>query len=410
VPCLRPANAQAVAAALLAARQQGRRVRTLGAGSRASLRPPLPPGALLLVTTGLSGIVAHEPGDQTITVQAGVSLATLDAALARHGQWLPVCGHAGTGTVGGLLASAADGACDLAFGRTRERVLGGAVALPDGSVAAGRGRVVKNVAGYDLPRLLCGAQDSLGVLVEATFKLEPRPALRAACRAEFATAEHAFAAAHALLDSGLQPAFVDILDAAQLVVGFCGRVHSVQGQLSACHALVARHAPQAVKDLPPEAYDALLARLDDPAGCLTVGETLAGTPRGERDAASGERALLRLGVLPDALQVLWGDALALADLHGVGAALDARPGLGLLFAAVQGEAGAVANAARQLLQRGRRDGGQSRALLVTPGARALLSATDLWGDPPPELFLLERVKAACDPTGVLGAAWPAGSD
>ncbi len=400
------------------ARDQGRRVRTLGAGTRASMRPPLPTDTLLLVTTALSAVVAHEPGDQTITVQAGLPLASLDAWLARHGQWLPVCGHAGAGTVGGLLASAADGACDFAFGRTRERVLGGAVARTDGSVANGRGRVVKNVAGYDSPRLLCGAHDSLGVLVEATFKLEPRPAVRAACRARFVTPERAFIAARALLDSGLQPAFADLLaststdDAAQLFVGFCGRAPSVRGQLQACRALLAPHAPTDVDELSESEFDALLARLDEPMSCLRALAAPAGRHPEVRPGheAREARAVLRLAVLPEALPALCHEALALAGRFGVEAALDARPGLGLLFAALDGEARRVAEAVAQLLQLGRREGGEARALGVTSAARALLSEADLRGPPPPELFLLERVKAACDPSGVLGAVWPAGSD
>jgi glycolate oxidase FAD binding subunit len=415
---VRPATPQAVADALRAAREQGRRVRTLGAGTRASLRPPLPAGTLLLVTTALDAIVAHEPGDQTITVQAGLTLAALDAQLARHGQWLPVAaGRGGLGTVGGLLAAAVDGACDLQFGRARERLLGGALALPDGSVAHGRGRVVKNVAGYDLPRLLCGAHDTLGVLVEASFKVEPRPTLRAACVADFDGLPRAFAAARALLDSGLQPAFADVAvpapaptdapgAAAQLAVGFCGSTARVEGQLAAWQDLLAPHGPHAVSELRGAPHDELVARLDAPAeACTPWGLAEAGSPGRERI----EGAVLRLAVLPTALPELCADALALAARHEAVARLDARPGLGLLFAALHGEAGAVAASARALLERGRREGA-ARALAATSGARALLSVEDLWGPPPPELFLLERVKAACDPAGVLGAAWPAGSD
>jgi len=342
-------------------------------------------------------------------VQAGLPLAALDALLARHGQCLPVAGAAGAGlvgagTVGGLLATGADGACDLASGRARDRLLGGAVALPDGSVAHGRGRVVKNVAGYDLPRLLCGGHDSLGVLVEATFKLEPRPARRGGCRAEFGARGLAFAAARAVLDSGLEPDFLDVLEGGEsgqgaapvaLATGFRGSDARVQGQLAALSDLLAPHEPLAVSALSADALDALLARLDDPARHA----------HGER----GERVVLRLAVLPDALQALCDDAAASASRHECALTLDGRPGAGLLLASLAGEAEALAAAARALLGCCRQHGA-ARALAATPGARARLGVADLWGPPPPELFLLERVKAACDPDGVLGVAWPAGSD
>ncbi len=134
---------------------------------------------IALSLAAMGRIVAHEPADMTVTVEPGVRLADLQERLGLHGQFLPVdpaCEYAGT--VGGVLAANANGPLRHAFGTARDWLIGLRVVHADGSSSKSGGRVVKNVAGYDMHKLHVGAHGTLGVIVEATFKVTPLPVAR----------------------------------------------------------------------------------------------------------------------------------------------------------------------------------------------------------------------------------------
>jgi glycolate oxidase FAD binding subunit len=136
---------------------------------------------LALDLTALDRVVEHRPEDMTITAECGVTLGALRETLAAHGQELPLEGaRAERATLGGLLAANASGPRRLRFGSPRDRLLGAHFALGDGTLARSGGRVVKNVAGYAVHRLLCGSRGGLAVLLEASLKLVPVPARRVA--------------------------------------------------------------------------------------------------------------------------------------------------------------------------------------------------------------------------------------
>jgi glycolate oxidase FAD binding subunit len=385
-----PRNPDELAAALTAAVAHHEQVLPLGTGTRPPHGPPPGDIARAVSTAALADIVTWEPGDQTLRVQSGMPLADLDARLADERQVLPL--HRARGTVGGLLATAADGSCDLGYGRPRDRVLGCTVALADGRLARGRGHVVKNVAGYDLPRLLVGSFGTLGVLVEVSFKLEPRPPAHGAATIRCADVPAAFEAARALLDSGIEPVFADVLaDAndghADLVVGFDGSAARVQGGLDALPGLLADLEPDTIDVLDAASDTSLRARLDDPA-TMTATEA----PR------CAESVVLRCAVPPTKLPGL-ARGLVQSARHGDGAVrLDARPGLGLLFVSLDAPnedrrrvlAEAALVAARAL----------GHATVLTAPA-AMRGAIDCWGPRPPDFALMQRVKSALDPEGIL---------
>jgi glycolate oxidase FAD binding subunit len=127
--------------------------------------------------SALDRVLAYSPDDLTVTVEAGITVAALQQALAPAGQWLPVDPpHAATTTVADLLQYDVSGPRRFGYGTVREHVLGMAVVTGDGRLVRTGGRVVKNVAGYDLAKLFIGDRRTLGIVVEATFKLMPRPA------------------------------------------------------------------------------------------------------------------------------------------------------------------------------------------------------------------------------------------
>ena len=153
-------------------------LRLVFAGGRTKMSLGAPPRALdaVVETRGLSRIVEHAPSDQIAVVEAGVTLAALQAALAKAGQRLAADPpEADRATIGGIVASNAFGPLRHRYGSVRDLLIGISFVRADGMVASGGGKVVKNVAGFDLPKLMTGSLGTLGMIATATFRLHPRP-------------------------------------------------------------------------------------------------------------------------------------------------------------------------------------------------------------------------------------------
>lgn len=164
-----------------------------------------------LCTRSLDDIIDYQPTDMTINVGAGVSFSQLQAVLGEHGQWLPLDPPSPeNATVGGVIAANLSGPCRLSQGTVRDFLIGIKVVRADGTLIKGGGRVVKNVAGYDLPKLFCGSFGTLGVIVEGTFMVRPRPAFRATFVLRCSSVERASAMALELAGSNLQPFFIEM--------------------------------------------------------------------------------------------------------------------------------------------------------------------------------------------------------
>ncbi len=172
----RPSDAREAADALAACARAGETVWPVGTATRLAAVPPVPDQAVVLQTSGLSGIVALEAADLTITLRGGTLIEHVHAALEEKGIELPA-GHFGLagGTIGGAIATDLADARRGAFGPLRDRILGRELAAADGRVSRSGGRVVKNVTGYDVGRLFAGSCGSLGVMTEVTLRLAPRP-------------------------------------------------------------------------------------------------------------------------------------------------------------------------------------------------------------------------------------------
>lgn len=158
----------------------------VGSGTKPALSSAAP-NARALDLRGLQGITEYEPAEYTITALAGTRVSELEQALARNDQYLPfdpVFVRAGT-TVGGSVASGLSGPGRLRYGGIRDFILGARFVDGRGRLIRGGGKVVKNAAGFDFPKLLVGSIGRLGVLVDATFKVFPRPAAFATVRARY---------------------------------------------------------------------------------------------------------------------------------------------------------------------------------------------------------------------------------
>ena len=158
----------------------------------------------------LDRIVEHAPEDMTVTVESGITLAALQGQLAHRRQWLPIDPpHADQTTIGSILAANASGPRRFGFGTVREHLIGIKVALADGTLIKAGGKVVKNVAGYDLCKLFIGSRGTLGVIVEATFKLRPLPEAEQFVQARCESLSQASALVQQVLASDLTPVVVD---------------------------------------------------------------------------------------------------------------------------------------------------------------------------------------------------------
>jgi glycolate oxidase FAD binding subunit len=174
-----PATFEDAAAALAAAAAEGRRVRIVGAGTKLGWGNPGTPADTELHTTGLDRILEHNAGDMTATLEAGVPLELAQRTFAAAGQMLALDpplggpGPASGATIGGVVATGDCGPLRHRYGAPRDLVVGVTVALSDGTIARAGGKVIKNVAGYDLAKLFAGSYGTLGVILSLNVRLHP---------------------------------------------------------------------------------------------------------------------------------------------------------------------------------------------------------------------------------------------
>jgi glycolate oxidase FAD binding subunit len=167
---------------------------------------------ILLETTALNRLLEHEASDLTCHVEAGITLGQLQDLLATKGQRLALDPpNAESITVGGLLATNASGPKRLRYGSARDLVIGLHVIRADGEVTSSGGRVVKNVAGYDLNKLYIGSLGTLGIIIEANFKLHPIPQKEQTLLFTFTNCEDAMQTAIDLVRSPLSPSAIELI-------------------------------------------------------------------------------------------------------------------------------------------------------------------------------------------------------
>jgi glycolate oxidase FAD binding subunit len=173
-----PATFEEAAGLLGRAARDGLSVRARGAGTKLAWGRPVTDPDIEISTAELGRVVEHNAGDLTAIVQAGVRLADAQAAFAEAGQMLaldPPLGDGDAATIGGIVATGDTGPLRHRYGGVRDLLLGISVALADGTVATAGGKVIKNVAGYDLAKLFAGSFGTLGVVLQVVVRLHPRP-------------------------------------------------------------------------------------------------------------------------------------------------------------------------------------------------------------------------------------------
>lgn len=212
IECLVYPQTQAELAEVIACAAANRwRVLVCGSGSKLDWGG-LAAGIQVVVSTArLNRLIEHAIGDLTVTAEAGIKFADLQFSLAKAGQFLPIDpAYADTATLGGIVATADTGCLRQRYGSVRDLLIGLSIVRTDGQIAKAGGRVVKNVAGYDLMKLLTGSYGSLGAIEQVTFRIYPLPP---ASRTIGLTGdrENIAAATATLLASGLSPVAIELL-------------------------------------------------------------------------------------------------------------------------------------------------------------------------------------------------------
>ncbi len=391
-----PETVEQVAQIVALANQQGLTVLSLGGGSRINLGGIPEQFDILLETTQLVRLLEHEAPDLTCHVEAGITLAALQAQLATKGQRLALDPPgAQQATIGGILASNASGPKRLRYGTARDMVIGLHVVQASGEVARSGGRVVKNVAGYDLNKLYVGSLGTLGIIVEANFKLQPLPANERTLLLTFSNAEDAMQTVIALLGSLLTPSAIDLIDswAASDMTDFFGLTLPTNGYT------LAINFEGSIASIDRQVHETrLLARKN---GAL-LGDDLAGEAQdkfwgGVREHTQGSvtcKAVVLVSQMASYLKTVE----QVCQLHELEAAVVAHAGNGILYIELR-----PADATHRLVEaikELRLHAQEARGSMVVERCPIdLKRRINVWGEPGQDFYLMQRLKQQFDSRG-----------
>ncbi|MGI9146893.1 MAG: FAD-binding oxidoreductase [Chloroflexota bacterium] len=382
-----PASADELAEAVRAADQDGQAVAAVGGGTQLDLGMPPTRLDVIVDTTALDRVVEYEPADLTITVEAGIRFSRLQTVLAEQGQFLALDPPAeDEATLGGLIATNASGPLRFAYGTARDLVIGTRVVNADGVLTRAGGRVVKNVAGYDLNKLYVGSLGTLGILVELSLKLAPIPPASDAVFAQFSELDGARRVLDAVVHSPLSPLAVELLGsgAAQaaglpgeklIVFRLGGYPQAVDRQVRDLSALLERHGGRQV-EAPENAWEDLVR---------------------SRVAALRTHAVVckASGPLSSSAALV---TIMEHHFSGLEPIVWAHAGSGVGFAACSApsDASVLLEARREIAALG-----SNASLVIQRCPAAVKRSLDVWGDAGSSLPLMRALKNKLDPRNTL---------
>jgi glycolate oxidase FAD binding subunit len=385
----RPRSVEEASQVLRAAADDGLAVAFVGGGGKLGLGNPPERLDLVVETRALDQVLEHAAGDLVVQAQAGVRVADLRQRLAPAGQQLALDPPEPRATLGGVVAANASGPRRLRYGTVRDLLIGITVVLADGTVARAGGKVVKNVAGYDLAKLFCGSLGTLGMVAEVIFRLHPVPAAAAVVTLGVDGPEQAGEAMRRLRGTALEPSAVELtVDEfgwpGRLTVLFEGIQPGVEAQAAAAAELLGRVGEAAVAG--PGGVEAALNQLGarpfekaeyalkatfPPAELAGVLDDLAGTGRLRFAGLGGLSAHAATGVAWVASALREGDLPADSPAFPMAVA-------------------AIGELRKRVAARGGR-------LVLVKAPPELKRAVDVWGPPGDTIGLMRRVKERFDP-------------
>ncbi|WP_026581207.1 FAD-binding oxidoreductase [Bacillus sp. J33] len=394
-----PKTEEDITAVLNYANTSGLTVNIMGGGTKRGFGGLNERADILLSLEKYTGIVEHTPGDMTLTVKAGTAFKELQDYLAKHNQkvsldpfWPEMA------TIGGVVAANESGPKRLGYGSARDAVIGLRTVYPDGKIIRSGGRVVKNVAGYDMNKLFIGSMGTLGAVSEITLKLRPLPKCESLAIISFpqGNLEEIRAFAVKVLDSMIEPVTLELLNpklsdklggtsSYTLAISFEDVESSVRYQEDFIKNILPGDAVLKINS--KEEADLFWSRFYHHAPNGTVKELPAET-----------EASFKIGTLNlNALNVIK-ELELLRDLYNVSIESHGGLGHGLSQTTIRGAASDVAAAAANVRQIAQKSGGYAIAKHLPFELRKEIS---VWGEKPAYFFLLQGIKEKVDPNKTL---------
>ena len=393
-----PETVEQVSQVVALTNQQGLKLLARGSGSRMSVGSIVEQVDVLLETNRLTHLLEHEAADLTCHVEAGMTLATLQAQLATVGQRLALDPpDAEQATLGGILASNASGPRRLRYGTARDLVIGLHVVQANGEVARSGGRVVKNVAGYDLNKLYIGSLGTLGIIVEANFKLHPLPPTERTLLLTYPNASGAMDTVLDILGSQLTPSALELIDpgAASDMSDFFGLNLPTNGYTVAINF---------------EVRQAELLRQMDEARLLarSRGALMADDLEGEeqnrfwnvvREHTQGTLTC-KVAILVSHITHYLHEVESICRRHNLEAAVVAHAGNGILYVELRPSDATprLVKAIAELRQNAQEARGSMVVERCPTDLKRLIS---VWGEAGSEFYLMQRLKQQFDPNGTI---------
>lgn len=381
VVVVEPETAEQVAEVLKFARSEGVSVATRGGGTKMGWGNVPLAAEVVLSTRRMNAIIEHEPGDQVVRVQAGAKLSYVQQSIFRANQMIALDppSKLKDATIGGVIAANDSGPRRYKYNTTRDLIIGTKVVLADGTIAKSGGKVVKNVAGYDLGKLFTGSLGTLGVIVEANFRLHPLPEAARTVAVEVETPEQARKAMMALWHSQVEASAIELHwgEGKKLVSALLESIpEGVEAKEELAHVLLKPFG--GVRQLTDEEYDDL-------------------GPYTRPDGSNGE-VVIKAAAPPAELAGLIEVLMNATNRRGIKADLRGHAATGIVFSGLSGEEDAVVEAveeAREILVR------RGGSLVVREAPASFKRRVDAWGPAGDYMGLTRRVKEKFDAAGTL---------
>ncbi len=372
-----PADANELAATLKAASGDKQITVLRGGGTKLGWGRTPSSIDLLVSTAKLNSLLVHRHGDMTATVHAGMSLAQLNGELARHRQWLPIDSAFDAATIGGIVAANDSGPVRHRFGTPRDLLIGLTLALTDGRIVKAGGHVVKNVAGYDLGKLVSGSFGTFGAIVDATFKLLPIPQASATLEAAYDDGEVMARAVLQVSTSQLEPMAFDVmLDGGQyrLRLLFASSPAAVSAQTESAQRLLSK-----------------------PSSVVTGEREMEIWTEQTRSPWAGTGAVVRFGWLPAKLAEVTTLMHEVQEIAGP-IVMAGRVGTGAGLMRIDADARTQVAVVERL-----RSSTWVGNVAVLRASQELKQHIDVWGRPASASAATRALKQMFDPAGILNA-------
>jgi glycolate oxidase FAD binding subunit len=393
-----PQSEDEIATILKYANENGKKVFVEGNGTKRGYGGLSESADILLSLTNYKGIVEHVVGDMTLTVKAGTTFKELQNYLAEHKQKISLDPfHPESATIGGIIASNESGPKRLGYGSSRDVVIGLRIVYPDGKVIRSGGRVVKNVAGYDMNKLFIGSMGTLGVLSEVTLKLRPLPKCERLILISFpkGNMEEIGTFAAKFLDSMMEPVTLELLSPTlsvkltglscfTLAIGLEDVETSVRYQEKFIQSIQPMHTDY--KILTHQELDSFWNQF------------YSHSPNPLPDSSNGTVASLKIGVKNLDITHVIKESHLFSYSNNLEVAAHGGLGHGICQVNLKGAKEDIVSAIQQIRESVKTIGGYT---VIKHLPLSLRQEVNVWGEKPSHFFLLEGIKSKVDPNRVL---------